>query len=208
MARVKGPLFSMDARGTIGGAIVFSVWKGVNYVRRHAIPANPRSAGQLSFRAMMTFLSQTWNGLSAGDKATWDARADSLSISPFNAFVGYSLNRWNHFKGPTEAYPAAEAGSVADAPTTTVTAGVKENSLSIAHGVTSPDWGWVIHRSTSTGFTPSRSTAVAVIPTTGDPDVFLDAPLVTGTTYYYRIQGFGDDGVLGTLEAEKSGTPN
>lgn len=207
MARVKGPLFSMDARGSLGKAVVFSIWKGVNYVRRHAIPANPKSAAQVSFRSMMTFLSQIWDSVSAGDKATWDDRADSLGVSPFNAFVGYSQTRWNHFKGPTAAYPAAEVGAGGDAPTTTVTAGVKELSLSIAHGVASPDWGWIIHRSTTTGFTPSRSTAVAVIPTAADPDVYLDAPLTTGETYYYRIGGISDDGVKGTLEAEKNGTP-
>lgn len=207
MARVKGPLFSMDARGSIGKTLVFSIWKGINYVRRHSIPSNPKSAAQVSFRSMMTFLSQIWDGLSAANKATWDTRADSLGISAFNAFVGWNQGLWNRYKGPTKEYPATEAGAGGDAPTTTVTAGVKELSLSIAHGVASPDWGWVIHRSTSTGFTPSRSTAVAVIPTSADPDVYLDAPLLTGTTYYYRVQGFSDDSVLGTLEAEKSGTP-
>jgi len=207
MARVKGPLFSMDARGSIGKTLVFSVWRGINYVRRHAIPSNPKSAAQLSFRSMMKFLSQIWNGLSAANKATWDDRSDSLNISPFNAFVGYSQTRWNHYKGPTKEYAAAEAGEGGDAPTTTPSNGVKEISLSIAHGVASPAWGWIIHRSTTTGFTPSRSTAVAVMATAADPDVYLDAPLVTGTPYYYRIQGFSDDGVLGTLEAEVTGTP-
>lgn len=207
MARVKGPLFSMDARGSVGKTLVFSIWKGINYVRRHSIPANPKSPAQISFRATMTFLSQIWDGLTAGNKATWDDRADSLGISPFNAYVGFSQSRWNHYKGPTKEYPAGEVGEGGDAPTTTITAGVKELSLSIAHGVAAPDWGWIIHRSTSTGFTPSRSTGIAVIPTTVDPDVYLDVPLLTGVPYYYRIQGFSADGVLGTLEAETTGTP-
>lgn len=207
MARVKGPLFSMDARGSIGKTLVFSIWKGINYVRRHSIPSNPKSAAQVSMRSMFTFLSQIWNGLTAGNKATWDTRADSLNISPFNVFMAYSMDLWNHYKGPSKEYPAAEAGVGGLAPITTVSAGVKELSLSIAHGATSPDWGWIIHRSTTTGFTPSRSTAVAVIETTADPDVYLDVPLLTGTLYYYRIQGFADDSVMGTLEAETSGTP-
>jgi len=46
MAKVTGPLMSIDARGKIGDAIVFSVWKGVNYVRQWLKPANPQSVAQ------------------------------------------------------------------------------------------------------------------------------------------------------------------
>lgn len=208
MATVKGPLFSLDARGTVGGSVVFSYWKGRNTVRRHAVPANPKSAAQVAMRSMVKFLAQIWDGLTAANKATWDDRADSLSISPFNAFVGVNMDRWNTYSGPSKELPAAETGAGGDAPTTTPTAGVKEITLSIADGATPPDWGWLIHRSTTTGFTPSRSTLIAAIERTGTPTVYLDTPLTTGTAYYYRIQGFSDDGVNGTLEAEVTATPN
>jgi len=46
MARVTGPLMSMDARGSVAKAIVFSIWNGVNYVRHWLKPANPEEAGQ------------------------------------------------------------------------------------------------------------------------------------------------------------------
>jgi hypothetical protein len=207
MATTKGPLMSLDASGTVGSAIVFSHWKGRNVVRRHAVPANPQSAGQVAVRALLKFLSQQWSGLTAGNQATWDDPASGPNISPFNAYVGYSGNRWTHYGGPTKEYPAAESNAGGDAPTTTPTAAVKEISLSIADGVTPPDWGWAIHRSTSTGFTPSKSTLVAMVERTGTPTVYLDTPLLTGTAYYYRIQGFSDDGVMGTLEAERTATP-
>lgn len=51
MAKVSGPLMSMDASGKLGNAIVFSKWKGRNTVRGFVIPANPRSAGQQTQRA-------------------------------------------------------------------------------------------------------------------------------------------------------------
>lgn len=208
MVKVYGPMMSMDASGTIADAATFSKWKGRNYVRQRIIPANPQSAAQTAVRAWMRFLSQIWNGLTAGNKATWDTRAKEASISAFNAFCGYNLARWHHFKSPSKEDPAAETGAGGDAPTTTVTAGVKELSLSIADGATPPDWGWIVHRSTTTGFTPSASTVVAAVERTATPTVYLDSNLVTGTTYYYRVGGFSDDGVKGTLEAEKSGTPN
>jgi len=46
MAKVTGPLMSMDARGKIGDAIVFSIWKGTNCVRQWLKPANPQSTAQ------------------------------------------------------------------------------------------------------------------------------------------------------------------
>lgn len=207
MVKVNGPMMSFAASGTIADTATFATWKGRPYVRRRVVPANPQSNAQVSMRSMMKFLSQIWDGLTAGNKATWDAAAAAAAVSPFNSFCAASMKRWNSYKGPTKEDPAAEAGAGGLAPTTTPTAGVKEISLSIADGATPPDWGWLIHASVTTGFTPSRSTAVAIIERTATPTVFLHTGLVTGVPMYYRIQGFSDDGVLGTLEVERTATP-
>lgn len=53
MAKVTGPLMSMDARGGFGGAIVFSAWKGRNTVRQLVVPANPKTANQVAARNMV-----------------------------------------------------------------------------------------------------------------------------------------------------------
>jgi len=53
MAKVSGPLFSMEASGGFGGAIVFGKWKGRATVRQLVIPSNPRSAGQEAARNAM-----------------------------------------------------------------------------------------------------------------------------------------------------------
>ena len=50
MAKVTGPLMSIDASGKFGGTIVFSKWKGRNVVRQLVVPANPNSAGQEAAR--------------------------------------------------------------------------------------------------------------------------------------------------------------
>lgn len=207
MVRLTGPMFSLTASGKFGKAIVYSVWKTIAYARMLVTPANPQSAGQVSMRAMMTFLSQIWSGLTAGNKATWTGLAETLGISAFNAFCKINMEAWDLYDAPGKEYPIGDTGNGGTAPTTTATAGVKQVELSIADGGTPPDWGWIIHRSETTGFTPGRATAVKVIERTGTPTVWVDAPLETGTTYYYRIQGFSADGVMGTLEAEKSATP-
>jgi hypothetical protein len=53
MAKVTGPLFSLDARNKLGNAIVYSYWKGRNYVRRLVTPSNPQSDGQAVARTYL-----------------------------------------------------------------------------------------------------------------------------------------------------------
>lgn len=207
MVKLKAPMMSLEAAGAFGKTIVYYMLRGVACARLLVTPNNPQTDGQMSFRAMMTFLSQAWDGLSAGDQATWVGLSELEYSTPFNAFMGKNMERWNIYLPPTKQWPAAEIGEGGDAPTTTPTNGVKQISLSIAHGVASPAWGFLVHRSLTTGFTPGRGTLWNALATTTDPDVYLDAPLVTGTPYYYRIQGFSADGVLGTLEAQVTGTP-
>ncbi len=50
MAKVSGPLFSLEASGSYGGAVVFAKWKGRQYVRQLVTPSNPRSLGQETAR--------------------------------------------------------------------------------------------------------------------------------------------------------------
>ena len=50
MAKVSGPLFSLEARGKIADAIVYFPWKGLHVVRQWLAPANPQSADQGDMR--------------------------------------------------------------------------------------------------------------------------------------------------------------
>lgn len=62
MAKVTGPLMSMDASGKFGGALVFGKWKGRPTVRQLVTPANPNSAGQelARNRTRVTGALQNW----------------------------------------------------------------------------------------------------------------------------------------------------
>lgn len=46
MAKLSAPLFSFGASGQIAKALVYFSWKGLNVVRQHVIPANPKSTAQ------------------------------------------------------------------------------------------------------------------------------------------------------------------
>jgi len=53
MAKVSGPLFSVDASGGFASALVFGKWKGRNTVRQLVTPSNPQSQIQQDQRNMV-----------------------------------------------------------------------------------------------------------------------------------------------------------
>ncbi len=59
MAKVEGPLFSLEARGKIGNAMVFFPWKGRNVVRKWLKPTNPRDIDQKLIRQKLAAVGQT-----------------------------------------------------------------------------------------------------------------------------------------------------
>jgi hypothetical protein len=66
MAKVTGPLMSLDASGGFAGTLVFGKWKGRNTVRQLVTPSNPQTAnqekGRNAVRAVGTM--QHWANLS------------------------------------------------------------------------------------------------------------------------------------------------
>ena len=95
MAKVSGPLMSMDASGKFGGALVFSKWKGRNVVRQLVIPGNPNSAGQEAARnrTRVTGALQSWVNsttmTAAGQTLTDKARIKAVTPGGF-AWNGFS----------------------------------------------------------------------------------------------------------------------
>lgn len=53
MAKVVGPLFSLDARNKLGDALVFIGWKGIKDVRQWLKPAQPRTGAQGDVRLIL-----------------------------------------------------------------------------------------------------------------------------------------------------------
>lgn len=201
MALVTGPLMSMSASGTLASAIVFSTWKGKPYVRRHAIPANPRSGKQLGFRAMLRFLSKYWASMPALQQGDWATDADTLHQSGFNRFVGKSQTRWRSMKAPGyDVYPD-ETGVAPSAGVITATGGIREASLSIADGATAPDFGWLIFALLGGAPTPSLSNLVGVELYTGTPTIFVHTPIEAGA-WHYKCIGFLFTGLKGTVSLD------
>lgn len=120
MAKVKGPLFSMEATGTYGGAVTFGKWKGRPYARIRVDPANPNAAGQESARnrmratgAMQRFVNNC-TLTAAGETLTDKARIAAITPSG-QSWNGYLVKMAVGAGGLTwtaamDAYNALQAG--------------------------------------------------------------------------------------------------
>lgn len=86
MPKVTAPLLSFGAAGQIAKSQVYATWKGVPYVRRYVVPANPRTTKQTANRDIWSMIGNAW------------LYAPALVRAPFEAFVsGKPLTARNKF---------------------------------------------------------------------------------------------------------------
>lgn len=98
MARIKGPLMSVEASGQWGGALLFRKGKAGGHVSR--LPAadargtRPATQAQLAVRSRYTQGREAWNALTSDQRAVWMERAetDPRPITGFNLFMQRSMS--------------------------------------------------------------------------------------------------------------------
>lgn len=201
MARVTGPLMSMDAAGQLGGAIVFAKNKGRPYVRQYVIPANPRTDAQTGTRAAFKWSSQEWSQLDPANQATWEAPAAAANVSPFNAFTKAANRRCAENLGPQIDYniPAGATPAAPTAPGDAVTG--RSVELTWTDSAAGDAFGVFVNVSDVDGFTasPGNLKTVADI---GDEAATL-SNLLPGT-YYYSMRCFSETGQVSAPTAQGS----
>ncbi|GAJ22097.1 unnamed protein product, partial [marine sediment metagenome] len=84
MARLTAPLLSLGASGTIAKSLVYSVWKGIPYVRVHVIPANPNSVAQQEVRGIFSTLAEMWKRMPQLARDPWQADVLGLPLTARN----------------------------------------------------------------------------------------------------------------------------
>lgn len=91
MAKLTGPLLSMGARGQIGKVMVAGIWKGIPWMRKHVVPANPKTTDQTTQRNHMKDGMTEWHtaGYTAVDDTAWALFASTMVkvMSGVNSFI-------------------------------------------------------------------------------------------------------------------------
>jgi len=95
MTKLLGPMFSLDARGKMGGSLVYAIRRGVNYARQMATPSDPKSDPQLQMREVFADGISKWRFapdlISNLYKTSWNYYAAGTSESGHNRFMRYYL---------------------------------------------------------------------------------------------------------------------
>lgn len=205
MAVVRGPLFSLSARKSVGKTITFKRFKGRSVLAKTPKPSNPKSGLQTGMRAMLRFTQQQYNGLTATAKANWKAKAKAKNITPANAQNSVNQINCRQNKGYVQD-PTLTPGAAEAAPTGVVaTPQPKSVSLVWVDSAGANDVGTFIYMSKTTGFTPDVSNLVRVIK--HGAQAFVVAKLVTGTAYFFVLKGCEIGGTIGTAAAQVTATP-
>ena len=110
MAKVKAPLFSLGASGSIAKTLVYGGWKGLNTVREHVVPTNPNTAPQQTQRTYMTDAVSEFHGAAYSEDAitAWArlAGAEGRVMTGFNRMVKEFIdeavagNTWDRIYNP------------------------------------------------------------------------------------------------------------
>lgn len=119
MARVKDPLHSTDAKGTVGG-LTYAMWNGVNTVRVKSKPVRRLRTTQPRNRAILGYLSRYWGDLTDAQRALWEDYASNhpqpdgfggvFIMSGINAYVmlNHSIIRLYGFGSEIEEPPVED----------------------------------------------------------------------------------------------------
>lgn len=199
MVKLKGPLGSQTASGSIGDAVTFSSNKGRAYARTKVDTPNPDTPPQVSRRALWTFLAKAWFAISDPNKATWTPLAQKQSISEFNAYLAYNSANWLNYLPPSKTYPAARVLPSSDRQFALIEWVEHQVRLRTTAATANSQWGLIIHQDYPIDYTATIDT----------PIIFeLDEDLATHNTLWtykekiplrFKTQPFSIDGWLSPI---------
>ncbi len=199
MVKLKGPLQSLSASGTVAKTITYSSWKGRPYVRNKPQPVDPKDPTQKSNRLLMEWLSQTWSTLSQNDRSTWTPIAAAQNMANYHAFIQENLIRFAYFAAPTRRFPPTETGTpptvFGDGPF--VNGAPRALNTAVRFDVLNDAWGYCLFLGDNAGFTTSRNNlALFATNQTTDFDIRWIRDLKPAT-YHAKVRPFTTDGVMG-----------
>lgn len=108
MANVIGPLFSLQATGTIAKTLCYKKGMKGTVCRKYAKPTGLPSPNQIAVREFTGELMNHWPLISPKYQASWLLLALDDNIEPINAYLKFNWQR--HLQGleSTDVYPPSE----------------------------------------------------------------------------------------------------
>lgn len=161
MAKITAPLLSFGAAGTVGKVMTFASWRGVPYVRRHVIPANPKSSAQVLTRDIFANFNTRWKQGGPLMRAPWERFAVGQKFVGRNSYMGKNLEA-TRGDADLDAYigsPGAKGGLPATSMVLTTVAGGGIEAVIVAP---TPPTGWTLTSAIATCFkeqTPEATVA-------------------------------------------------
>jgi len=208
MVKVRGPMISIDASGTLGDAITFSKWKGRSSVRRRVVPTNPESGPQTGRRSMFAYLTKLWDSLTAPDQATWLDRATERNVALFHGFLSVNMDNWHNFMAPSYAYPPARGDAIGTWDASCAAEWLEHRiHLEPEQTILNQNAGILIFASLTGAFTTAVANCILCEPatSTGLKHFYWTPPSVA--TWYFNHRAFSIEGVLGPQRTESSAVP-
>lgn len=92
MSKVLGPLFSLDAKGTLKKTIVFQGAIASNKVNKYKKQRDAETERQLLVRTLFDEARQRWNAADSATKAFWNGKARFRNKTGYDLFLQHSIN--------------------------------------------------------------------------------------------------------------------
>lgn len=92
MAKISLSPLVVDIRNKVAD-MVFSKWRGINYVRSRVVPSNPNTAAQQAVRNSLARCVDMYQGMQATIKAAWIYVASGKSYSGYNQMVSENRSK-------------------------------------------------------------------------------------------------------------------
>lgn len=205
MSKVKAPLFSLEARGSIGNALTYFPWKGLDAVRTHVVPANPKSADQVTQRGHMTdavallrLCQAPGAGWTSLDVAAYEALG-SIEATPrtwFNTFCKQFIDQ----KVAAKYGAGFRAGATTEGDAQLAVEVTRSKDPDSANDITA---GTFFYGTSRTALNSQQAAAVAA----GVATATL-AGLTNGVKYYWQFRPTAHADFVGTRSGIYSGTPH
>lgn len=153
MAKTVAPLLSFGAGGQIARTGVYATWKGIPYVRRYVVPANPRTTSQMVTRNLFKKLQRMWLLMPATGKAPFEANAQGRPFTAANAFTKLNVSGIDTETPPTDMdFFKGSPGAKGGLPPASLIVTPGSGQLSVAVAAPSLPPGWTINMAAGIAF--------------------------------------------------------